>query len=143
MKWLVRIDGRQVDIAEGDLLEVEPGVFSVLLESRVFEARKDGETLWLNGRRVQADVEDPREFRGTAAGNTAGGIAVLRSTMPGKVVRLLVAPGDHVEAGAGILIIEAMKMQNEVKSPRSGTVTQFKVTADQLVAAGAELAYIE
>ena len=62
--------------------------------------------------------------------------------MPGKVVRLLVKAGDAIEAGKGVLVVEAMKMQNEIRSPKSGTVESLKVKEGQAVNAGEILAII-
>ncbi len=143
MKYTVRVDGAPVYAASADLLEVEPGLFSIIHQGRVYEVRVEGDRVTVNGHRATVDIEDPRQFRKGAASGSAAGRAVLRATMPGKVVRLLVNVGDAIEAGQGVLIVEAMKMQNEVKAPRGGTVTQIKVIAEQTVSAGAELAVIE
>jgi biotin carboxyl carrier protein len=62
--------------------------------------------------------------------------------MPGKVVRLLVQPGDKVQAGQGLLVVEAMKMQNEIRSPKSGTVERVLAQEGQPVNAGQVLAWI-
>jgi biotin carboxyl carrier protein len=63
--------------------------------------------------------------------------------MPGKVVRLLVQVGDKVEAGQGLLVVEAMKMQNEIRSPKGGTVERLQVKEGQPVNAGEVLAWVE
>ena len=63
--------------------------------------------------------------------------------MPGKVVRLLVKVGDHVEAGQGLLVVEAMKMQNEIRSPKTGTVERLLAQEGQPVNAGEILAWID
>jgi biotin carboxyl carrier protein len=63
--------------------------------------------------------------------------------MPGKVIRLLVAAGDTVEAGQGLIVVEAMKMQNEIKSPKSGTLERFLAKEGQTVNAGDVLAWVE
>ena len=63
--------------------------------------------------------------------------------MPGKVVRILVAHGTEVEAGAGVLVVEAMKMQNEVKSPKNGTIQKILVKEGAAVNAGDVLAIVE
>ena len=63
--------------------------------------------------------------------------------MPGRVVRLLVAEGDAVEAGQGIVVVEAMKMQNEIKSPKKGIVKKIAATAGTAVNAGDVLAIVE
>ena len=63
--------------------------------------------------------------------------------MPGKVVRILVAAGDEVAAGQGIVVIEAMKMQNEMKAPRAGRVAAIQARENDSVVAGAVLAVID
>ena len=63
--------------------------------------------------------------------------------MPGKVVRVLVQTGDRVEAGQGLMVVEAMKMQNEIKSPKSGVVERILVAEGQAVNSGEVLAWIE
>jgi len=62
--------------------------------------------------------------------------------MPGKVVRLLVKAGDRVEAGQGLFVVEAMKMQNEIRSPKSGTVERVLVAEGQAVNSGEVLAWV-
>jgi biotin carboxyl carrier protein len=63
--------------------------------------------------------------------------------MPGKVVRLMVREGDEVEAGAGVAVVEAMKMQNEIKSPKKGTIGKILVSEGATVNAGDVLAIVE
>ena len=63
--------------------------------------------------------------------------------MSGKVVRLLVKAGDRVEAGQGLFVVEAMKMQNEIRSPKSGTVERVLAKEGQAVNAGEVLAWVE
>ena len=63
--------------------------------------------------------------------------------MPGKVVRILVAQGDTVEPGQGVVVVEAMKMQNEMKSPKAGTVREVRTRTDATVTAGEILLVIE
>ena len=77
------------------------------------------------------------------AGRAVHGRESILAPMPGKIVRLLVAPGDSVEAGQGIIVIEAMKMQNELKARRSGRVVALPVREGETVAAGAVLATFE
>ena len=143
MKRAVRVNGEPVEPARGDILEVEPGLFSVLVDGRVYEARVEGQSIAIGGARVNVEVDDPRRLGRSRSGNAARGPAVLRSTIPGKVVRVLVQVGQGVLAGQGVLVIEAMKMQNEVKSPRDGVVTALNVAEHETVAAGSELAVIE
>jgi biotin carboxyl carrier protein len=72
-----------------------------------------------------------------------GTLEAVTSIMPGKVVRVLVAPGDPVEAGQGLVVVEAMKMENEIGSPRSGTVKEVAVTPGLTVESGATLVVLE
>jgi biotin carboxyl carrier protein len=63
--------------------------------------------------------------------------------MPGKIVRVLVSPGENVEEGQGLVVVEAMKMQNEMKSPKTGRVAEVRTSAESTVAAGDVLVVIE
>ena len=94
--------------------------------------------------RYPVTIIDPRRLRGTAsAGAKADGVARLTASMPGKVMRVLVGVGDHVEADAGIVVVEAMKMQHELKSPKAGTVVALNIQTGATVNAGDVLAIIE
>ena len=87
---------------------------------------------------------DPKRLRGSGAANDHdGGSAEIKTAMPGKVVRILVAEGDAVQKGDGVIVIEAMKMQNEMKAPKDGTVRQIKVATGDTVSAGDILVVIE
>ena len=101
------------------------GVTAVHLDGVVIETV-------INGRRVGAGAEP-----------AAGGASRLTAPMPGKVVRVLVAAGDRVEARQPLVVVEAMKMENELTAPRAGTVTEVSVTEGMSVAAGRLLAAIE
>jgi biotin carboxyl carrier protein len=89
------------------------------------------------------EVQDPRALRHNAARADVEGRQTLTAAMPGKVVRVLTAPGDEVQAGQGIVVVEAMKMQNEVKSPKTGRVLSVAVGEGAAVAAGDVLAVVE
>lgn len=125
-----------------DIVEVEPGVYSVLLGGRSYELRVNGESADFRGRAVPVDVTDPRDLPGKKTAGDSGPVKVS-SPMPGKVVRILVSVGDSVEAGQGVIVVEAMKMQNEMKSPRAGKVAAIKTKPGATVAAGELLALIE
>jgi biotin carboxyl carrier protein len=128
--------------------EIEPGIFSILLEGKSHEVRV---TRALNGAlklqsgeyEFAAEIADPRAWRGRRHGSTeAEGRQEIVAPMPGKVVRVLVAAGEKVEAGQGLMVVEAMKMQNEVRSPKSGVVEKLMVREGQAVNAGEGLAVI-
>ena len=144
--WRVRIDGRPV---EADAIEVSPGTYSILLGGRSHEVRvtpvPDG-TLKIQSRDAElgAEVLDPRAWRGRRHGALeAEGRQRIAAPMPGKVVRLLVQAGDKVEAGQGLIVVEAMKMQNEIRSPKSGVVERLLAVEGQAVNAGEVLAWVE
>ena len=129
-----------------DVQMPEPGVYSVLIGARSYEARVE-ETpsalvVVIDGRRFEIEARDPRRF--TRKGGKAGadGVQTVAAPMPGKVVRVLVAVGDEVAAGQGLLVVEAMKMQNEMKAPRAGKVLSLSAAVGGTVAAGEALATI-
>lgn len=138
------IDGRAI---EADALMVAPGVYSILLEGRSVEVRvtpkHDGLHVHSDGWDYVARIEDPRSLRGRSGEATAAeGRQHVVAPMPGKVVRTLVKEGEAIEAGKGILVVEAMKMQNEIRSPKTGTVEKLLVKEGQTVNAGEPLAII-
>ena len=130
-----------------DCVEVEPGIYSLLLNGRSYEVKitPSGKS-WavdVDGRHFVIDALDPRAAR---AGHGAGahpGAHRLSSPMPGKVIRVLVEEGAQVQAGQGLVVVEAMKMQNEVKAPRAGRVLSLHTRAGAAVAAGEVLAVLE
>ena len=126
----------------------EPGVWSVLLDGRVFDARVEEHpggalVVVIDGYRFEVEIRDPRRWSRTSAGRGAEGIQSLAAPMPGKVVRVLVSPGDSVESGQGLVVVEAMKMQNEMKAARAGRVLTVPAKEGATVAAGEVLATIE
>jgi biotin carboxyl carrier protein len=124
---------------------VHPGVYSILIDGVSYDARvertPEGMIVAVGGERFDISVHDPRRWSPKSAGGTQG-VATLTSPMPGKVVRVLVAAGDAVEAGQGILVVEAMKMQNELKAPRAGHVISLTAREGATVVAGEPLATI-
>jgi biotin carboxyl carrier protein len=139
-------DGRAYDAR---VSQPEPGLYTVLLGARVIACHLNplptgAMEASANGRRVTLAVRDKKHLRGnTADAGAGGGRAVLTAPMPGKVARVLCAAGEEVAAGQGVLIVEAMKMQNEVQAPRAGRVVEIKVAEGQTVNAGETLALIE
>ncbi|MFZ0638659.1 MAG: biotin/lipoyl-containing protein [Candidatus Acidiferrales bacterium] len=138
------LDGQGV---AADVVDVEPNVFSVLLGGEAFEVRVEqnarGARIQIDGREYLAELDDPRQWRRGVVGTLdAEGRQSVLAPMPGKVVRVLVESGSTVEAGQGLLVVEAMKMQNEIKSPKAGKVERFNVSEGQAVNAGEILAII-
>lgn len=123
--------------------EVQPGTYSVLMDGRSYDARVDGSAVTVCGRRFEIEVRDPRRWNRQRAGGSHAGVQHVAAPMPGKVVRVLVAVGDHVDAGQGIAVVEAMKMQNEMKAARPGTVVSINAKPGDAVTAGEVLATIE
>jgi biotin carboxyl carrier protein len=115
-------------------------VYSVLLDGKSHEAYvRENEEFWqvlLRGRLYPAKVEDEREKRLRAA--AGGGVADsgefnLKAPMPGLVVAVPVSEGEEVKKGQVLIILESMKMQNELKSPRDGVINRVKVKAGESV----------
>jgi biotin carboxyl carrier protein len=88
-------------------------------------------------------VRDPRRLSRARSSLEVSGRQKIASPMPGKVVRVLARPGDQVSVGQGLLVVEAMKMQNEIRSPKSGRVVAVFVTEGAPVAGGETLAEVE
>jgi biotin carboxyl carrier protein len=125
----------------------EPDVYSVLLDGRSYDARVEetpaGLVVVIDGYRFEIAVRDPRRFSRKDAARAGEGVQTVAAPMPGKVVRVLVAPGDAVEAGQGLLVVEAMKMQNEMKASRAGRILTVTVEEGATVSAGEVLATVE
>jgi biotin carboxyl carrier protein len=124
----------------------EPGVYSILIDGRSYEARvEEGPSalvVVIDGRRFEIEARDPRRFARKSGRGGTDGVQSVAAPMPGKVVRVLVAVGDEVTAGQGLLVVEAMKMQNEMKAPRAGKVLSLHAGPGATVTAGETLATI-
>lgn len=138
------IDGQRL---EADATEVSPGIYSILINGRSLEVRMErlgAELRAITGtRRFKAVIQDEREWRrdrGSAA--EAEGRQKILAPMPGKIVRVLVKTGDAVRAGQGLLVVEAMKMQNEIRAPKTGTVDRLAVIEGQTVNSGEVVAIV-
>ena len=155
MKYITTIDNKEFEIEVVDerhirigdrLLEVDfesvsgQPVFSLILDGRSYESfvypGEEGWDVLLRGRQYQAKVEDEREKRlKAAAGAEAveGGEFHLKAPMPGLVVAILIEEGQEVKKGQVMLILESMKMQNELKAPRDGIMGRVRVKAGESV----------
>lgn len=143
-RWLCRLDGREVEV---DAVLARPDVLSLRIGNKTYEVkceRVGGELhLWVGSVRHSVEIRDPRSLRGRARTVDDHGPKKLTAPMPGRVVRVLVGQGTEVEAGAGVLVVEAMKMQNEIKSPKKGTIQKILVNQGAAVNAGDVLAIVE
>lgn len=149
-------DGREVKARVGDreyeldVSEPETGVFLIKNGGKVFEVSVDPKTadgtnrVSLKDRVFDVKIIDPKRLRGSGGTDAdASGKAEIKTAMPGKIVRILKAEGDTVEKGEGVIVVEAMKMQNEMKSPKDGSITAIKFVEGDTVAAGDVLVTIE
>ena len=140
------VDARVVERdRHGVLLSlVGVGADAASRQVRCVPAGRNGRTeLRLGGGVVVEAVINGRRTAGEAAGDAAEGASRLTAPMPGKVVRVLVAPGDRVAARQPLVVVEAMKMENELAAPRAGIVTEVPVTEGMSVEAGRLLAAVE
>jgi biotin carboxyl carrier protein len=143
--WLCKLDRRELPL---DVVRTRNGVLSILLEGKSYEIKQErtaNETnIVVGNQRFSAVVRDPRSLRSRRASEAgAQGIRKITAPMPGKVVRVLASVGEVVEAGQPVLVIEAMKMQNELKSPKKGVLKRLNVTTGAAVEAGQALAEVE
>ena len=134
-----------------DVREIEPDSYLFFLNTNVHECRvsqraasKDTFEVNVGGQNQVVTIVDPKRLRsGQNLDRHHHGVAEIVASMPGKVVRVHAEAGASVERGAGVVVVEAMKMQNEMKSPRDGVVVSIKVQAGDTVNAGDVLAVIE
>jgi biotin carboxyl carrier protein len=144
--YSIALDGK---VIEGDATLVSPDTVSVLIGGQAFEVHLrpsiDGRIKLQSGpHEFTAEIRDPRAWQGRRHGALeAEGRQQIVAPMPGKVVRLLVNAGDRVEAGQGLVVVEAMKMQNEIRSPKKGKVERLHVREGQAVNAGEVLAWVD
>jgi len=140
-----RVNGRPLD---ADAAEIEPGVYSILSGGRSFEIKIEEITGQTRAHVIgkpypfSVRVRDPRRRRAGGA-LAAEGLQNIVSPMPGKVVRVLVEEQQAVKAGQGLVVVEAMKMQNEIKSPKDGTVLKISARVGATVNAGETLLTVE
>ncbi|HLG16921.1 MAG TPA: biotin/lipoyl-containing protein [Blastocatellia bacterium] len=138
------IGGRNYDV---EIERPEEGVYLIFAGDNVYEARvssveANSMRVKLRDRVFTASIID-RKHRRAGTEHAGEGRHDLIAPMPGKVVRVLLAPGDEVAAGQGVVVVEAMKMQNEIKSPKRGHVAEVRVTEGATVIANQILAVVE
>jgi len=143
--WKCRLDGQELQV---DAVVTRPDVLSLLVNGRSYEIKREQTAtdlhLWVGSTRFGVELRDPRSLRSRRDGTgEERGPKKLIAPMPGKVVRVLVAEKSEVEAGQGIVVVEAMKMQNEIRSPKKGVVQKVLAAAGANVNAGDVLAIVE
>jgi len=141
--WIGRVNGDEIAVNSAHTAR---GVLSILIGGQSYEVVSNSaqQEVAISGTRYAVEVRDPRSWktrRGRAGADE--GPRKLIAPMPGKVVRVIAQPGTQVEQGSGVIVIEAMKMQNELKSPKKGIVAKILVTEGSAVNPGDVLAVIE
>ena len=147
-KVFAKVDDREYEL---ETSEPESGVFLLKHEGRIYEAsvsdaRAAGSPVQVRvgTREFEVRLIDPKRLRSVGSGaDHSDGLIEIKTAMPGKVVRILTELGVAVEKGDSVLVVEAMKMQNELKSPKAGTIKEIRVAEGDAVAAGDILATIE
>ena len=147
-KVFAEIDGRAYEL---EVSEPESNVYLFKQDGRIFEIfvspnEKPNEPFKVSiaNHNLEIKISDPKRLRGSGAGSgEIEGAAELRTAMPGKVVRVLIEQGAAVQTGDGIIVVEAMKMQNEMKSPKDGVIKEIRFSEGATVNAGDVLAVIE
>lgn len=161
MKLIARSNGREVDLEvtaadsrihakidgrvyELEASEPEPGIFLLKYKGRIFETYVSNGLVSLGGQTHEIDITDPRNLRSSGSdGDHSTGHAEIRTAMPGKVVRILKSLGESVEKGEAVIVVEAMKMQNEMRSPKDGIIAEIRSEEGATVGAGDLLVVIE
>jgi biotin carboxyl carrier protein len=148
-RWSCRLNGRDFEV---DAVLTRPHVLSLRIGNLAYEVKSERVAndrhsnelrLWVGSTLFAVEVRDPRSLRGRSRAGDDHGPRKVVAPMPGKVVRLLVRESDQVEAGAAVAVVEAMKMQNEIKSPKKGTIQKILVSEGAAVNAGDVLAIVE
>ena len=141
-KVFARVDDREYNL---EASEVEPDVYLLKNDNRIYQiyVAPNG-VVNVGNHQLEIKLIDPKRLRGSkAAGANTEGISEIKTAMPGKLVRVLVEVGEEIKQGDGVLVVEAMKMQNEMKSPKDGIVKEIRFAEGATVNAGDILAIIE
>jgi len=143
-RWDCSLDGRKIEI---DAILPRRDVLSIIVGGKAYEIKRERTVtdmhLWVGSIRHAVELRDPRSLRSRASDADGKGPRKLLAPMPGKVVRVLVKEGDAVDIGQGLIVVEAMKMQNEMKASRAGRVVEVRVGEGDTVSAGDTLMVLE
>lgn len=164
MKFIARHDEKEVEVEverhgsgyrvrigerwiEADLVDAGGFVRSLRLQngtqfSLLHHREGTLHEITLGSSTIKVDIIDPLAHRRRRGEDDMGTGGVVKALMPGRVVRVLISKGDTVQRGAGLLILEAMKMENEIQAPVDGTVDEIFVTPGDTVEGGADLVHI-
>jgi biotin carboxyl carrier protein len=148
---VARVDGSYVVTLDGvehhvDARKLEADFYSILYEGKSYEVSVESagaKYIVRHGAHEQIVELADASRRGREQLRKRGGPEAIDSVMPGKVVRVLVAPGDQVRAGQGLVVVEAMKMENEIAAAKAGIVKEVAVVAGQSVESGRLLLVVE
>jgi biotin carboxyl carrier protein len=142
--YAVALDGRTQVV---DARATGAGTMSLLVDGQghwvAVEPRPGGYTVHLREDTVEVDLTDLARGPSVSAARAGTGPVRVVAPMPGRVVRVLVQPGDEVSAGQGLVVMEAMKMENELRAPRAGRVAEVRARERQAVEAGALLVVLD
>src|SRR5689334_5459595 len=144
-RWKCVLDGREIPV---DAILTRTDVLSLLINGTSHEIMRERSVsdlhYWVGTARYAAELRDPRSLRSRkASGLSTEGVKKLVAPMPGKVVRVISPEKTQVDVGQGVIVVEAMKMQNELKSPKKGVVQKILAAEGAAVNAGDVLAIIE
>jgi biotin carboxyl carrier protein len=143
--YAVTLEGHRYEL---ESLVLPHGAVSMLIDGTSynveFDEKNDEIDVFCRGQRSRFDVVDERRLRlRSVAGFGAEGKQLITSPMPGKIVKVFVKVGDEVQEGQGLAVVEAMKMENELKSPKAGRVTEVFAREGLAVENGARLMVVE
>jgi biotin carboxyl carrier protein len=143
-RWECRLDGRELEI---DAILPRRDVLSIIIGGKAYEIKRERTAtdmhLWVGSMRYAVQLRDPRSWRSRASADDGKGPRKVLAPMPGKIIRVLVKEESEVAAGQGMIVVEAMKMQNEIKSPKRGVVRKMIAAEGANVNAGDVLAVVE
>ena len=137
------VDGAETRLA--DWVRIGPGIYSILIDGRSYDVRVNHSgavpdyDVRVGDEAFRVGVRDPRSRRQAAGAGGTTGPQEITAPMPGKIVKLLVSEGAEVEADQGLLVMEAMKMQNELRAPRAGRVERIHASEGTGVETGTPL----
>lgn len=130
-----------------DAAVLEPGVYSFIVDGQSYEVsvrdEKKGFAVEIGAHLIPVRLEDPLRKENAQAAAATEGEAVIASPMPGRVVGIKLNVGQEVKEGEGVIVVEAMKMENELHAPKAGKVTKIAVKVGDAVEAGQDLVTIE